>query len=875
MVENSYIPAKVFHDLGKSAASQHVQSSFLASRVERRPLPAVAPVLRNVPGLRVSLVLRLCGDSSEVSKLPGFLIVGFRGCWFFVFFSVVGALMVALLVQVSFLIVMASTSRHNGDTEDEIFRFQIEEEDLEEVAVITGRGDDGIDDRWCLVGRFLSNRLIDFEKMQNILASLWQPGMGMFVKQLDNNRFLFQFYHEVDIQKVINGSPWTYDRMQLIIERLRVGGDPKALPLNTLHIWVQLHDMEPGCMAEVTAAKVGNTMGKYIESDPKNFIGVWRAFLRIRVTLSIDKPLRPRMKLTKDDGSWFWINFKYERPLTFCFICGIIGHSERFCHKLFHQPIEQIVKPYGEFMRALPQKSYKNIGSRWLRTRGWSPPTEIGGVGPEGMESPTVNGGGPLVGGDAVNVGVGPMPSHVNGGGVVMAQSFSHGPRVNQGDVSQNRGKDVVHSSENALVVTDNKKGKPSVVFLCETLSNQSKMDRVCMRLGFGGCFVVAAQGRSGGLALLWKNQEDVKVESFSTNHIDSLITLDGQREFQFTGIYGEPNRSLRKNTWDLLRTLHRRSTAPWCLMGDFNNVLCHGEKFGGLPYPSWLIDGFQEVVQQCGLIDLDLCGHPFTWEKSRDTAHWIEARLDRAMVSNSWLNNLSSSKLFNLEISPSDHSPLLLDVLFRETIVQARSFKFENFWVSHPDCEDVVRRNWSSLAGQNIGRKIQECGTALQQWGKDVFGKFSSRIKQCNRLLKQYKKRRDEDGNRLFYEAKKELFAVLSQREVFWRQRSKQLWLQAGDQNSKFFHSKASARKRNNHITMLKDSEGNFRQWDNGLENVVVEYYKEIFNAEPTCWEEVLDCVVPTVRDEHNEALLRPILDQEVKEAVFQMHPD
>uniref|UniRef100_A0A803Q5Q7 Endonuclease/exonuclease/phosphatase domain-containing protein n=1 Tax=Cannabis sativa TaxID=3483 RepID=A0A803Q5Q7_CANSA len=148
---------------------------------------------------------------------------------------------------------------------------------------------------------------------------------------------------------------------------------------------------------------------------------------------------------------------------------------------------------------------------------------------------------------------------------------------------------------------------RPNVVFLCETLSNNVKVDRVCRSLGFEGCFVVEDQGRSGG-----------------------------QREFRFTGIHGEPNRSLQKNTWDLLRTFHGRSTAPWSLMGDFNNVLSQGEKLGGLPYPAWLIEGFQEVVQQCGLIDLELCGHPFTWEKSRDSTNWIEVRLDRAMVSNS-----------------------------------------------------------------------------------------------------------------------------------------------------------------------------------------------------------------------------------------------
>ncbi|KAM6569612.1 hypothetical protein CsatB_017597 [Cannabis sativa] len=286
---------------------------------------------------------------------------------------------------------MASSSRHVGAMEDETLRFQIEEEDLEAVLVSASDGEEGIDDRWCLVGKFLSNRIIDFEKMQNILASLWQPGMGMFVKQLDTNRFLFQFYHEVDIQRVINGSPWTYDRMQLIIERLNVGGDPKSLPLNTLDIWVQLHNVEPGFMTESTLRTVGNTMGKYLESDPKNFIGVWRDYLRMRITLNIEKPLRRRLKITKDDGAWFWINFKYERTPTFCFICGIIGHSDKFCPKLFHQPIDQLAKPYGEFMKALPPRNHKNVGSRWLRTKGWTPAVAMAGAAVGREESPSMN----------------------------------------------------------------------------------------------------------------------------------------------------------------------------------------------------------------------------------------------------------------------------------------------------------------------------------------------------------------------------------------------------------------------------------------------------------------------------------------------------
>lgn len=42
---------------------------------------------------------------------------------------------------------------------------------------------------------------------------------------------------------------------------------------------------------------------------------------------------------------------------------------------------------------------------------------------------------------------------------------------------------------------------RPSVVFLCETLSNKEKMEWVCSRLNFPGMIIVEAQGRSGGLS--------------------------------------------------------------------------------------------------------------------------------------------------------------------------------------------------------------------------------------------------------------------------------------------------------------------------------------------------------------------------------------
>ncbi|XP_060961861.1 uncharacterized protein LOC133032058 [Cannabis sativa] len=195
---------------------------------------------------------------------------------------------------------MASSSGVNKDMEqkwkniclddEEDNEVVYEEEDVEELE---------FDDRWCFVGRLLTGKVSDFMIFQNIMADLWKPGKGMYVKIIEQNRFLFQFFHEIDIQRVLTGSPWTYDRKQLIIERLKKGDNPRTIALNKLDIWVQIHDLQSGFKTARAVQQAGNYMGVYLESDPKNFQGVWREYLRVRVRLTVDVPLKRRMKFRK------------------------------------------------------------------------------------------------------------------------------------------------------------------------------------------------------------------------------------------------------------------------------------------------------------------------------------------------------------------------------------------------------------------------------------------------------------------------------------------------------------------------------------------------------------------------------------------------
>lgn len=120
---------------------------------------------------------------------------------------------------------------------------------------------------------------------------------------------------------------------------------------------------------------------------------------------------------------------------------------------------------------------------------------------------------------------------------------------------------------------------KPSFIFLIETKIKQSSVLKVRKQLGFKGSFVVDPVGIGGGLALFWKDVGMAKLISYSQHHIDVEVCIEGMASWRLTGFYGFPNRAQRSQGWDLLRSLRSKSVLPWCVLGDFNDILYHSEK--------------------------------------------------------------------------------------------------------------------------------------------------------------------------------------------------------------------------------------------------------------------------------------------------------
>ena len=67
-------------------------------------------------------------------------------------------------------------------------------------------------------------------------------------------------------------------------------------------------------------------------------------------------------------------------------------------------------------------------------------------------------------------------------------------------------------------------KKDPTVVFLMETKSNNEGIEKVRRKIQFAHKFVVPHPNQGGGLALLWKEDIQLDVQSSSDNHIDAVV---------------------------------------------------------------------------------------------------------------------------------------------------------------------------------------------------------------------------------------------------------------------------------------------------------------------------------------------------------------
>ncbi|MBA0577607.1 hypothetical protein Golob_025036 [Gossypium lobatum] len=192
-----------------------------------------------------------------------------------------------------------------------------EEEAFQEDAVVFDQNLQLI-----LVERCLTDSIVHFPSLRNTMADLWHPIKAICISDLGERRFLFQFFHEVDIRRVLIGTPWFFNNHLLLLHRIQSGENPSLVPLTFSEFWVQAHDLPPGLMSESMAKQFEEFLGQFLEYDTSIRSINSHSFMRIRVQLNVTVPLKRKKKVMVGSNRIFYARFQID-PKKIVFGWGI------------------------------------------------------------------------------------------------------------------------------------------------------------------------------------------------------------------------------------------------------------------------------------------------------------------------------------------------------------------------------------------------------------------------------------------------------------------------------------------------------------------------------------------------------------------------
>jgi hypothetical protein len=310
-----------------------------------------------------------------------------------------------------------------------------------------------------------------------------------------------------------------------------------------------------------------------------------------------------------------------------------------------------------------------------------------------------------------------------------------------------------------------------------------------------------------------------------------------------------------------------------WLIIGDFNLIRYSHEKNSN-NFDRALSATFNAMIQSLAWFELPLLDRRFTWTNGQENP--VLARLDRAFFNNDWDLVFPDSALTSLPRPTSDHHPLM--IMASTTIPNPSHFRFENSWLLDPTFLPTTLARWSSGlpardAALDLAASVKRFRSAAKVWKRDH--RFIPHLENnCHFIIAlfdfQEESRRLAAGEiELREEARKNLELSVCRSAAHWKQRGKFRAIQEGDENTRFFHARASQRHRRNQIRAL-DVDGELLVDHGAKAGALRSFYSNLLGrARPARWGFDLAQLYHGARRVDGPALVLPFEPKEVKAAV------
>lgn len=159
-------------------------------------------------------------------------------------------------------------------------------------------------------------------------------------------------------------------------------------------------------------------------------------------------------------------------------------------------------------------------------------------------------------------------------------------------------------------------------------------------------------------------------------------------------------------------------SMAPWCVLGDFNEIIKQEEKHGGHPRPAKQMEGFKLALEANGLFDLGWQDTKYTWSNRHTDNTFTKLRLDKVVATKEWIDKFGYQKVEVLATARSDHQLIHL---------------------SNPNS------NYSETIWKQVQNKLKSCSQALSRWSSQNSRESKKVLEEKIKKLKTTSTKRKE----------------------------------------------------------------------------------------------------------------------------------
>jgi hypothetical protein len=388
----------------------------------------------------------------------------------------------------------------------------------------------------------------------------------------------------------------------------------------------------------------------------------------------------------------------------------------------------------------------------------------------------------------------------------------------------------------------------------------------------------VDAMGSSGGILTAWDpglfSLVSVRRDRFSLS-----VVLSSQLSGLFlaiTNVYAPANHALTPAILAELEALGLLFPLPWLGVGDFNLVRAPGDK-NNCNFDLSLATAFNASISNLALFELPLLDRMYTWSNKRSSP--VLARLNRAFFNQHWNVALPNSCLTSLHRPTSDHFPLLVSA--STNIHRPACFRFENAWLLNPTFLPTTITAWNKNPPRNydaadLAACLKSFRAAAKVWKRSHLSlpKFETNCKFVIDLLDLFEETRDlsagEIGLRVL--CRDTLGELILARATHWKQRGKFCAVLEGDENTRFFHARASQRLRRNTIRAI-DVDGSIVVTHDAKATALFGFYSTLLGQAPNNrWTFDVDALYDGCLRICGLELVAPFTALEIKKAVDSM---